>query len=1095
MSHPNDRNRAKNKSLRKTTPLGLEQLEARMMNAVSGIQQNLQLLIDPQSLGSTQIVSTNVNNAAPTIRTALRLASGTEVRGLSTVLMVSAADDQGEAGLTYTWAATRRPVGGEATFALNGNNEAKRNTVTFNKAGTYSFTVTIRDAAGLSTTSSLQVNVTQTLTALQFTLADGTPITTSQSVSTASHTVKLRGVDQFGNTMTTLPEITWSRQSGPASGNATARLASGNATITFTRAGNYVIRAKNGNVQADVQFNVAQTLTSIGVKNAENKAITSSQISTTVNLALRWSATALDQFGLAMTQQPQINWSTAISPVGSNPTSKLTGNELSVQFDRSGSYTFRAEVGALRFNVPVNVTSVLTRIAILDLEGVEVSATQTFSTGSTLQRFQVRGFDQFGNSMSTLPSLTWTNTKAPTGGRASTGTQNGITTVTFTRVGAYTMTVKGGNTTRTLQFNVLPTFTSVVAVNASGATIPAAGLTVASTSVSLRALARDQFGITLAQQPTLTWSVDSVPTEGVARISASTNSPSVTFNRAGSYTLRAGAGNLTTTVVVNVTQQLTRLVVTPTTASVAAGETQQLTATGTDQFQQPMSRLPALTWSTTGGRVSSTGLFTAGTTAGRFTVTVRSGNLTAQATLTVTAATPTPTPTPTPSPESLDALITRLNSDDSITRAEMIQILRSAGDDGSVSLSELNRLRSFVSTEGGYKMPSYVRELAKDVVNSNPANLKFKGTTAGNLAAGSSSTLLNNLIDKWFLGADEPVISGSGISYQIAAGALFGSSLAMTDAKQGYLGDCYFISAVTSIASANADAIRNMFIDNGDGTFTVRFFGSGADYVTVNRKLPTLANGTLAYAGLGQAVSNASSILWVSLAEKAYAQWNETGNSGRNGTNTYSALEGGWMSNVNRQVLGFNSTNYALSSTSKQTLINSLGSGRAVTIGTNGTVGSGLVGSHAYTITGYNASTDRFTLYNPWGNTHPNPLSYDQLVANCSSFVVTQATGTSPISTLSVRSSLSDTFIGNWTTVEVHPCTFDAVLPIASQTLATSSVNVDVVPEMAPSNSMPTSQEWITLNESDDADPTDSLPMESELQDNLVGVVLNSFQV
>ncbi len=51
-------------------------------------------------------------------------------------------------------------------------------------------------------------------------------------------------------------------------------------------------------------------------------------------------------------------------------------------------------------------------------------------------------------------------------------------------------------------------------------------------------------------------------------------------------------------------------------------------------------------------------------------------------------------------------------------------------------LSELNRLRSFVSTEGGYKMPSYVRELAKDVVNSNPANLKFIGATAGNLAAG-----------------------------------------------------------------------------------------------------------------------------------------------------------------------------------------------------------------------------------------------------------------------------------------------------------------------------------------------------------------------
>ncbi len=148
-----------------------------------------------------------------------------------------------------------------------------------------------------------------------------------------------------------------------------------------------------------------------------------------------------------------------------------------------------------------------------------MSATQTFSTVSTLQRFQVRGFDQFGNSMSTLPSLTWTNTKAPTVGRASTATQSGVTTVTFTRVGAYTMTVKGGNATRTLQFNVLPTFTSVVAVNAWGPPFPPPGLLSPARRSVLRALARDQFGITLAQQPTLTWSVDSVPYGRSLRVS------------------------------------------------------------------------------------------------------------------------------------------------------------------------------------------------------------------------------------------------------------------------------------------------------------------------------------------------------------------------------------------------------------------------------------------------------------------------------------------------------------------------------------------------------------------------------------------------
>jgi hypothetical protein len=168
--------------------------------------------------------------------------------------------------------------------------------------------------------------------------------------------------------------------------------------------------------------------------------------------------------------------------------------------------------------------------------------------------------------------------------------------------------------------------------------------------------------------------------------------------------------------------------------------------------------------------------------------------------------------------------------------------------------------------------------------------------------------------------------------------------------------------------------------------------------VTANRRLPAQFNGALGYSGYGLSVSSTSTTVWIALAEKAYAQWNETGNEGRDGTNRYAAIEGGWMGYVNAQVLGTASSNYSLASSNKQTLITALNTQKAVTIGTNTSVSAGLYGSHAYLVTGYEASTDTFRLHNPWGFSHPGALSYSQLQAYCSMFVVADASGSSPVS-------------------------------------------------------------------------------------------------
>jgi len=92
-----------------------------------------------------------------------------------------------------------------------------------------------------------------------------------------------------------------------------------------------------------------------------------------------------------------------------------------------------------------------------------------------------------------------------------------------------------------------------------------------------------------------------------------------------------------------VAQVLTSVGVTPANASVTVSKTQQFSATGYDQFGQPMSPQPTFTWSVNGGGSinASTGLFTAGgTPGGPFTVTAASGGVSGTASVTVTSPPP-----------------------------------------------------------------------------------------------------------------------------------------------------------------------------------------------------------------------------------------------------------------------------------------------------------------------------------------------------------------------------------------------------------------------------------------------------------------------
>ena len=82
---------------------------------------------------------------------------------------------------------------------------------------------------------------------------------------------------------------------------------------------------------------------------------------------------------------------------------------------------------------------------------------------------------------------------------------------------------------------------------------------------------------------------------------------------------------------------LTSITVTPATASVQNGGTQQFSATGYDQNNVAMNPQPTFSWSVSGGgSINSAGLFTATTVGSNFTVTAASGGVNGTAKVTVT---------------------------------------------------------------------------------------------------------------------------------------------------------------------------------------------------------------------------------------------------------------------------------------------------------------------------------------------------------------------------------------------------------------------------------------------------------------------------
>lgn len=305
----------------------------------------------------------------------------------------------------------------------------------------------------------------------------------------------------------------------------------------------------------------------------------------------------------------------------------------------------------------------------------------------------------------------------------------------------------------------------------------------------------------------------------------------------------------------------------------------------------------------------------------------------------------------------------------------------------------------------GESASGYVTYVTDALIGANAANAVWTGGGAntsvlGNVSVGATATQINELNGKWFLGTDLPddVVRMSGspaftISYSAVLAPLYGlAGPSMNDINQGYLGDCFLLSALAEVAHQDQAAIEGMIVNNGDNTYGVRFFVDGvARWVTVN---DAQANGETEF--------NYGSNDWASLVEKAYAQAQAggviTGNyvnygnafstignggcpeftleeiTGATAITDFVAAGSSWSKDVYNQNLYYVSGASRLSAASVlSTLVSGLAAGFDEILGsnTNATDSAGrttLVADHAMSIYGYDSATGNLEVRNPWGS-------------------------------------------------------------------------------------------------------------------------------
>lgn len=428
------------------------------------------------------------------------------------------------------------------------------------------------------------------------------------------------GKDAAGNVVPFVP--TWSVVSNGGSISSTGLFTAGTTSGTFTNTVQASSLGIKGNATVTVNPGPAVSL-----------VVTPNPITLGVGAAQQFTAAGKDANGNVVAIVPV--WS--VDSAGGSITAAgvfTAGGALG-----TFSNTVRATAGTLSGRATVNVVAGA-------LSTITVTPNPAALLTGGIQQFAAVGRDAGGNAVAISP--TWSVVNGG-GTIAITGVFTaGNTAGTFANTVVATSGGVSGSATVVVTAPVIPPSVATIAVTPNPVTMQV------NATQQFSAVGRDGNGNVISITPV--WSIVS----GGGTINATTGlytAPAVP----GAVSVKATSGSvsgLAAVTVVALPPPLAVITVTPNPVIMLANSTQQFAATGMDSNGNPVSITPVWTVVNGGGTINaSTGLFTAGGTAGVFTSTIKatSGSISGTATVTVTTTPPAlATITVTPNPATLN---------------------------------------------------------------------------------------------------------------------------------------------------------------------------------------------------------------------------------------------------------------------------------------------------------------------------------------------------------------------------------------------------------------------------------------------------------
>ena len=539
--------------------------------------------------GSAQVIaqasnvadSASVSIGAASINAlAVSPATSTIASGQTTQLSARATDAAGNqlTGRAVAWSTSDESVASVSTGGV----------VTGGKVGDATITAT---AEGVRATAAIHVGVgsakTVTITPGSIGLVAGKTQQLAASLE-----------DDAGNALAA-QGITWSTSnSGIATISSTGLVTgvhAGSATITAAAGGS------TGSATVVVSAGAIKTIT-----------ITPTSLSLVAGSTRQLAVSLLDVAGNTLTGQA-VSWSSSNSSVATVSSSGL------VSATHAGNATITAAAGGASVSASLTVTA--GSISTISL----TPGSASLVAGGT-QQLTAKLMDGSGNTI-TGQAVTWSTSNAG----VATVSSAGLATAVKTGTATITASASGKSATATIAV-------AAGAVNSISIT-PASGAVQQGKTLQLSATFFDVSGNTVTGT-SVTW------TSASPSVAAVSGTGIVTGVAVGSTSITVASNGKSKSAAITVIAlpkaTLSSLALNPNSVSLAAGATQRFSVSGT--WSDGSSTTPTVTYSATGGTITSAGVYTAGNSAGSFrVVAVEQGGTTADSSV-VTIAVPASAP-------------------------------------------------------------------------------------------------------------------------------------------------------------------------------------------------------------------------------------------------------------------------------------------------------------------------------------------------------------------------------------------------------------------------------------------------------------------